>query len=141
MSSPTTCQNYKTGTRRYLMFCRTQQIEASSERTLCQFIAWPHTQHLASSTVKNYLAAVWHSQIALGLGDPKMGLLENNIRGMKRKTQATKRMRLPITPVMLQGMRRIRNLIPKPQRRSYVVCSCYNVVFWVSSGWIPERQI
>ena len=111
--APSTRQNYRSGTRRYLMFCRTQQIEVpvpTSERTLCQFIAWLHTQHLASSTVKNYLAAVRHSQIALGLGDPKIGAmtqLEYVMRGMKRKTQTTRRTRLPISPVMLQGMRRI----------------------------------
>ena len=116
-----TRQNYRSGTRRHLKFCRTQQIEVPfpvSERTLCQLIAWLHTQHLASSTVKNYLAAVRHSQIALGLGDRKIGSmtqLEYVIRGMKRKTQTTRRMRLPISPVMLQGVRRIWQQHPNPR--------------------------
>ena len=53
------------------------------------------------STVKNYLAAIRHFQIALSLGDPDMGnmpQLEYVIKGLKRSaTYSSKRSRLPIT--------------------------------------------
>ena len=81
----------------------------TAEHVLSRFVSWLHTHHLSCSTIKNYLAAVCHSQIALGLGDPKMGSmvqLEYIIRGAKRKSQATKRTGLPIFPAMLQGLRR-----------------------------------
>ena len=51
---------------------------------LSLFVAWLHSRQLAAGTVKNYLAAVRHTQIALGLGDPRMGnmaQLEYVIRG------------------------------------------------------------
>ena len=102
-----------TGTRRYLEFIHEQSRETpfpASEPSLCLFVAWLHTQRLSSSTVKNYLAAVCHSQIALGVGDPKMSeivQLEYVIWGMKRQSQAQKRIRLPISLDILEGMRRI----------------------------------
>ena len=79
-----------------------------TENSLSQFVAWLHIRSLASSTVKNYLAAVRHAQIALGLGDPNMGSmpqLEYVIRGMKRRSQAPTQTRLPITPEILKGMK------------------------------------
>jgi len=63
-------------------------------------MAWLHTQHLSSSTTKNYLAAIQHSKITLGLGDTNMGemmQLEYVLRGAKRRAKETNRERLPIT--------------------------------------------
>ena len=75
--APSTRQNYRTGTKWYIEFCRDQQIVTpfpTSEQTLSHLVAWLHTQHWSSGTVKkNYLAAVRHTQITLGLGDPHMG--------------------------------------------------------------------
>ena len=111
--APSTRQNYKTGTKRYLEFCRTQQVDVpfpTAEHVLSRFVAWLHIQNLSCSTIKNYLAAVRHSQIAVGLGDPKMGSmvqLEYIIRGAKRTSYATRRTRLPISPAMLQGLRMV----------------------------------
>ena len=85
--APSTRQNYRTGTKRYIKFCRAHLFVTpfpTSEQTLSHFVAWFHTQHLSCSTVKKYLAAVHHSQITLGLGYPKMGSmaqLEYVIRG------------------------------------------------------------
>ena len=60
-------------------------------------------------TIKSYLAAIRHTQISLGLGDPEMGgmtRLEYVVKGCKRKaTNASKRTRLPITPVILGRLR------------------------------------
>ena len=116
-----TRRNYKTGSKRYLEFCHSQRTKSPfpvSEQTLCRFVAWLHMQHLSSSTANNYLAAVRHSQVALGLGDPKMASmaqLEYVIRGMKRTAQTSKRTRLPISPAILLGMKRTWQRHPNPR--------------------------
>ena len=117
--APVSQRNYRTGTKRYLEFCQGMHNQTPfpvTELILSQFVAW--LKKLSCSTVKNYLAEVRHSQIALGLGDPRMGnmpQLEYVIRGMKRKSQATGRHRLPITPEILRGMKQVwqRHLNPK----------------------------
>ncbi len=43
------------------------------EFTLMYFVAWAFQQGLSGGTVKNYLAAVRHSHISLGLGDSRIG--------------------------------------------------------------------
>jgi hypothetical protein len=64
---------------------------------------------IISSTVKNYLATVRHTQVALSLGDPKMGnmpQLEYGIKDLKRSvTYSTSRTRLPVTPELLGLMK------------------------------------
>jgi hypothetical protein len=37
------------------------------------FVAFLYREKLSGSTVKNYLAAIRHSQISAGMGDPDMG--------------------------------------------------------------------
>ncbi len=73
-----------------------------------QFVAWLHAKGLTSGTVKGYLAAIRHSQIALGLGDPKIGempQLEYVLRGMKRMARRPTRTRLPVTLEILRGLK------------------------------------
>lgn len=109
--APSSQRNYQSGTRRYLKFCTDTLINdpfPTTEPTLTLFVAWLHAQNLSSGTVKNYLAAVRHSQISLGLGDPQMGSmprLEYVVRGMKRKAQTVKQPRLPVTPMILRSLR------------------------------------
>ena len=72
------------------------------------FVAYLHKEGIAPGTVKSYLAALRHSRIALGLGDPHMGgmvQLEYVIKGLKRVSgpQAS-RTRLPITPAILRKL-------------------------------------
>lgn len=79
-----------------------------TESILTHFVAWLYSTNLASSTVKNYLAAVRHSQISLGMGDPQMGTmpqLEYILKGVKRKAQSSSRTRLPITPGVLMQLK------------------------------------
>ena len=75
------------------------------------FVAFLYKENLAGGTVKSYLAAIRHSQISLGLGDPNMGRmirLEYVVKGLKRKaTQAARRVRLPITPTILGQLKRV----------------------------------
>ena len=70
-----------------------------------------YMEKLAPSTVKNYLAAVRHAQISLGLGDPQMGSmprLEYVMKGLKRlAAPALGRQRLPVTPEILGQLKRV----------------------------------
>ncbi len=80
------------------------------ESMLAHFVAWLYSSNLASSTIKNYLAAVRHTQISLGMGDPHMGMmpqLEYVLKGMKRKTPSTPRTQLPITPGILRQLKQV----------------------------------
>ena len=47
----------------------------ATEPVLAAFVAMLYTQGLASGTVKSYLAAVRHAQIAIGQGDPQIGAM------------------------------------------------------------------
>lgn len=64
---------------------------------------------LAASTVKCYLAAVRHTQISLGMGDPKMSdmpRLEYVVKGARKLAKpAQARKRLPITPSILKALK------------------------------------
>ena len=70
-----------------------------------------YQQGLSAATMKSYLAAVRHAQIALGLGDPamvKMPQLQYVLRGARRNLAGRPgRTRLPITPEILRQLRRI----------------------------------
>ncbi len=67
-------------------------------------LPWP------AGTVKSYLLAVRHTQISLGLGDPRIGempQLEYTIKGLKKKAAAGKQTRLPITPPILRQLKQV----------------------------------
>ena len=76
-----------------------------------RFVAFLYEEGLSSATVKNYLAAVRHAQIALGLGDPNissMPWLEYVLKGFKRSVGCAPRCcRLPITPDILRHLKRV----------------------------------
>lgn len=67
-------------------------------------------------TVKCYLSAVRHLQIEWGGGDPRvesMPLLELTLHDMKREQAGTQgHRRLPITPAVLEKLRRVWNYDP-----------------------------
>ena len=60
--------------------------------------------------------------------------LEYVIRGLKRKPQAPKRTRLPISLDMLEGIRRVMAVTPELQGRDDTVGSCHDVFFRVPSS-------
>ena len=65
-----------------------------------------YKEGLSSSTVKNYLAAIRHTQIALGLDDPHMGEMRHLEYVMKRLASAgPQRPHLLITPDILRRMK------------------------------------
>ncbi len=65
---------YRSGTTRYLRFC-SQYPFPVSERSLCYFLVCLFNDGVAGRTAKTYLSGIRHSQIALGLGDPRMSLM------------------------------------------------------------------
>ena len=82
-----------------------------SEGTICLFVASLFKRGIAGSSVKSFLAAIRYSQIALGLGDPKMAdwpQLGYVVRGFKKKTAGPRsKPRLPITPSILRKLRSV----------------------------------
>ena len=90
---------YCTGKKRFLQFCTTYQIAQPfpvTERVLSGFVAHLQRERLDPGTVNSSLAALRHSQMALGLGNPHMGnmlQLEYAVKGLKQ----THRPRSPLT--------------------------------------------
>ncbi len=73
--APASQRNYQTGSRRYLTFCSLARVTPPfpvTESMLAHFVAWLYSSNLASSTVKNYLAAVHHPDISRH-GGPSYG--------------------------------------------------------------------
>ena len=81
------------------------QAFTTSESTLCLFVTLLYQEGLAGSSAKSYLAAIRYSQIAMGLGDPKMSewpRLGYIVRGFKKLTAAHRRKeRLPVAHSIL----------------------------------------
>ena len=113
-----TRRSYHTGERRYVIFCQTVNLVPfpATEANLIAFVASLYCQRLAAGTVKSYLAAVRHAQIAIGLGDPQIGAmpqLEYVLKGLKRKVAGRQhRVRLPITPGILRKLKRVWEQMP-----------------------------
>ncbi len=69
-----------------------------------------NAQEVAGGTVKNYLHAARHSQVALGLRDPHIRTfcwLEYVIKGLKRSTANNLWRRLPITLEIMVKLRKV----------------------------------
>ena len=105
-----TRKTYNSGSNRYNRFCNDFGLTPypTSEDTLSYFVAFLFKEGLAPSSVKSYLSAVRHTQIALGLGDPHLSAmpkLEYFIKGLWRLSPGQSRSRLPITPAILRCLR------------------------------------
>ena len=111
-------RTYRSGERRYVTFCQAYNLVPfpATEPVLAAFVAMLYTQGLASGTVKSYLAAVRHAQIAIGQGDPQIGAmpqLEYVLKGLKRRTSGRQqRTRLPITPAILRQLKEVWSRMP-----------------------------
>ena len=95
-----------------------------------RFTAYLFKEGLKGGTIKNYMAAVRHSQISMGLGDPQMSNMPQLgyiIRGIKRVTGSSPRTRLLITPDPLRTMQR--SWSPSTNRNGAMVwaaaCMCF----------------
>lgn len=103
---------YKTGKGRYIDFCERLNLVQfpTSEETLLLLVGHLHQQNLSHGTIKSYLAAVRFEQINCGLGNPNIGSmprLEYVLKGAKRRTPASSRQRLPITPHILLKLKQV----------------------------------
>ena len=111
--APATRRSYESGKRRFLSFCEKVQAKPLPvlEELLGQFISQLANENISHSTIKCYLAAVRHLQIATGLGDPRisrMARLEQVLRGIKMVQSQRSQYhqgRLPITPELLRKMK------------------------------------
>jgi len=104
-------RTYRSGEKRYLTFVASigESPYPATEQLLSKFVAFMFRERLSASTMKSYLAAVHHAQIAIGLGDPvmvRMPQLQYVLKGARRQLAGRpKRTRLPITPEILCRLR------------------------------------
>ena len=102
---------HKSGDKLYNDFCNNFCLTPYhvTETKLSYFVAYLFKDGLSAGTVKSYLAAVRHSQIARGLGDPhisKIPRLEYIMKGLKRKANNMNAWtRLPMTLEILRAMK------------------------------------
>lgn len=108
-----TRRTYQTGERRYIRFCQEAGLTPfpAKEKSLILFAAHLYQEGLLAGTVKSYLSAVRHTQITLGLGDPRVGempQLEYVVKGIRKRTsEKNKRKRLPISPNILKKLKKV----------------------------------
>ena len=127
----------------------------TSENTLCLFVASLYQEGLAGSSAKSYLAAVRYSQIAMGLGDPKMSewpRLSYIVRGFKKLTAASRRKEsLPVTPSILRKLKTAWQAMEDTFNAHMlwaVVCTCFfgflrsgEVVVPVAAAYDPSVHL
>ncbi|XP_064384103.1 uncharacterized protein LOC135333113 [Halichondria panicea] len=111
--APSTQRTYTSAQARYLSFCTQFDITPLplQETHLCRYVSWLAKDNIAHTTVKSYLSALRHLQIACNFPDPMISTfpkLEGVIRGIKmqqarHKTSSPKR--LPITLAHLHKLR------------------------------------
>ena len=107
-----TRQVYRSGNTRYERFCSVYNLKAypTSEKALTHCVC-SLKDSLTAGTVKSYLAAVRFNQIALGLGDPRVGdmpQLEYVVKRFKKSSPSqSSRARLPITPTILRKLKSV----------------------------------
>ena len=109
--APTSQRTYASA-QRYVCFCISFGLTPLpvSEHQLCQFASHLANETLAHSTIKGYLLAICHLQIASGLPDPAISNMpkpEGVVKGIKStqaRAQSSKRTRLPITPHIIKAM-------------------------------------
>ena len=113
--APSTTRTYDSAKRRYLQFCSAYSLQPlpTNETVLCRYVAHLAEEGLAPSSIKAYLSAARHLQIAMNLPDPRVGdmaRLEQVLKGAKReytRRNPQKKVRLPLTPDILLKMRAV----------------------------------
>ena len=106
-----TAGTYQSAKRRYACFCQAAncQLLPLTEASLSKFVSYLANQKLKHQTIKVYLSALRHLQIAEGLGNPflpgSFPRLEYILKGIKHTPSAqSKETRLPITPPILKSL-------------------------------------
>ena len=113
--APSTRRAYGSAKNRYTNFCHKYNLVPLpvSENQLCQYVGYLAEHDIAHSTMKVYLSAIRHMQIAYKLPEPNissMARLEQVLKGIKRnqaKQNKKSPTRLPITSDLMRKMRTI----------------------------------
>ena len=109
-----TRKTYQSALRRFAGFCSSYNVLTPfpvSESLLCYYASYLATDKLSPQTIKVYLAAIRHMQITIGLPEPREFLSLPRLRlvqaGIQRThaTQASTKVRLPITPSILRSLK------------------------------------
>ena len=109
--APNSQRTYTSAQQRYIRFCTAVGLEPlpATEHQLCRYASFLASENLVHSTIKGYLSAIRHLQIATGLPDPRipsMPKLEGVLRGIKAtheaRTPTSTHTRLPITPPIIK---------------------------------------
>lgn len=112
--APSTMKTYGATQKPYLTYCSSVSVfpVPLREQVLCQFVSSLAKDGLKHTSIKTYLSGIRNLQIRAGLGDPfkrTQPLLELVLWGIKmeqtNKSPQPTRSRLPITPVILAGIR------------------------------------
>ena len=109
-----TRRTYQSALRRFAAFCSLYSILSPfpvSESLLCYFCSYLACQHLSPQTIKTYLAGIRHTQITLGLPDPKdfsslprLQQVQSGIQKTHALRSSPEGIRLPITPAVLHKL-------------------------------------
>lgn len=108
--APSSQKTYASAQNRYIHFCTSFNLNPLPliEHQLCQYVSYLAEQNIAHSSIKGYLSALRHMQIASGRPDPgiaSMPKLEGVVKGIKSMQARTNRKantRLPVTADILR---------------------------------------
>ena len=108
--APNSQRTYTSAQQRYIRFCTAVGLAPlpATEHQLCRYASFLASENLVHSTIKGYLSAIRHLQIATGLPDPgipSMPKLEGVLGGIKAtqaRTLTSTHTRLPITAPIIK---------------------------------------
>ena len=144
-----TLKSYRSYTNKYTWFCSRGGFSPFpvSEHVACLFMAFLHQEGLAGSSAKSYLAVLRYTQIAIGLGNPKMAewpKLGYVTRGFKKLAMAKQRPQLPITPPILRQLKRAQETMENNFNGRMLwaaACMCFSGFLRTGEVVVPSRAL
>ena len=133
--APNSQRTYTSAQQRYIRFWTAVGLAQlpATEHQLCRYASFLASENLVHSTIKGYLSAIRHLQIATGLPDPgipSMPKLEGVLRGIKAtqaRTPTSTHTRLPITPPIIKRVGEVWE-VPRPH---HALGSCNLRLLWL----------
>ena len=145
-----TRRTYRSAQERFLRFCQAGGFSPIpvSQSLLCMYVSYLAEQNLKHGSIKVYLSAVRNLQIASGHPDPFVGAampqLDQVMKGIKR-VQAEKggnqRERLPISPSILLGLKKVWSASMSEHDTKMVwaaCCLCFFAFLMVGEMTVPD---